>query len=232
MGTKRSLAFLALCVWTSLGSGCAFQDMKLANRRLKDSNDRLIAENNRLESELAAAQRDAVQRATYVPPVAAAPTPAPSREPARTAVANALLLEDGNNGITVDRTPLGVRIRVPDRVFFGPGQVRLSSNGKRVLQRVARLIRSEYDGRLVRVDGHTDDTPTRKVKARFPTNWELSTARACAVVRYLVEDGNVNANSIFPAGFSYYRPVQAGRTTSARSKNRRVEITILNDLEA
>jgi chemotaxis protein MotB len=89
-------------------------------------------------------------------------------------------------------------------------------------------VNDEYTGRTLRVDGHTDDTPIRKVRNLYPTNWELSTARACTVVRYLVEKGNVSAGRIYPAGFSYYRPLRRGGSANARKENRRVEITILN----
>jgi chemotaxis protein MotB len=79
---------------------------------------------------------------------------------------------------------------------------------------------------MVRVDGHTDDTPIRKVRHLYPTNWELSSARACTVVRYLVDRGQVSARRIYPAGFSYYRPVSSAR---AKEQNRRVEITVLHE---
>jgi chemotaxis protein MotB len=199
------------------------QNLKEANRRLKESNERLIGENTRLEEELAALQKRLTEQ-SLEPPALAMRTQDPGKAPARDPD---LLLDDDD--VEVDRTSQGLRFRVPDRVFFALGQATLSARGQRILDKVARIINSDFPGHLVRVDGHTDDTPIRKVRNQFPTNWELSSARACTVVRYLVDKGNVNAHRIFPAGFSYYRPVTTGRSATARSQNRRVEITILNE---
>ena len=232
MGTRRSICLSLVALWALGGSGCAVQSLKEQNRRLKEANDRLIAENNRLEEELASLQRGGA-REVAAPEgesqVAKAPDVGPWKEGSsskeRSDLAKDLLLDDQ---VQVDRTSQGVRLRIPDRVFFSPGQVKLTTQGQQILGKVARLINSKDNkSKMVRVDGHTDDTPIRKVKNLFPTNWELSTARACSVVRYLVDSGNVNANRIFPAGFSYYRPVASAR--SAKSQNRRVEITILNE---
>ena len=96
--------------------------------------------------------------------------------------------------------------------------------GQKILDKVAHVMNRDFPNNMVRVDGHTDDTPIRKVRNLSTTNWELSSARACTVVRYLVDRGHVSAKRIFPAGFSYYRPVATGRS---KSQNRRVEITVL-----
>jgi flagellar motor protein MotB len=198
------------------------QNLKDANRRLKESNERLIGENTRLEEEVADLQRRLTQ--SSLEPTALAMK---AQDPGRGRADPDLLLDDDD--VQVDRTSQGLRFRIPDRVFFGLGQATLSSRGQRILDKVSRIINTDFPGHLVRVDGHTDDTPIRKVRGQFPTNWELSSARACTVVRYLVDKGNVNAHRIFPAGFSYYRPVATGRSPGAKSQNRRVEITILNE---
>ena len=173
MGKRAILCLWLLAFWTLLGSGCTLQNLKESNRRLKESNNRLIAENNRLEHELSIVERERfsareIEVADSTPVARAAD---PGRE--TLSVAEDLLLEPN---VEVSRTAEGVRIRVPDRVFFAPGQVKLSAHGKEILSKVARLINSQYTGQLVRVDGHTDDTPIRKVRNLFPTNWELSTA--------------------------------------------------------
>jgi chemotaxis protein MotB len=206
-------------------TGCSMQALKDQNRRLKESNDRLISENNRLEEELAALQRRSTegQVALTPPPM---PEVADTGKPVK--VGRSALLDDIRDEVEVAETQQGIRLRVPDRVFFALGQAALSAQGQRILDKVARLING-YPNHLVRVDGHTDDTPIRKVRHIYPTNWELSSARACTVVRYLVDKGNVNARRIFPAGFSYYHPVSTGKGEGSKSQNRRVEITILND---
>jgi flagellar motor protein MotB len=200
------------------------QNLKEANRRLKESNERLIGENTRLEEELAALQRKAGEP-SLEPPALAMKAQDPPRTQGKPDPD--LLLDDDD--VQVDRTSQGLRFRIPDRVFFALGQATISARGQKILDKVSRIINADFPGHLVRVDGHTDDTPIRKVRSQFPTNWELSSARACTVVRYLVDKGNVNAHRIFPAGFSYYRPVATGRSPNAKSQNRRVEITIMNE---
>lgn len=216
-------------LWLLSGAGCSLQNLKESNRRLKESNDRLITENNRLVEENAALLRRA-EDSRALAAVEPVPTAAVARDPGAAAKASAkddlLLLDDDD--VEVTKTQSGIRLRVPDRVFFALGQSTLSQRGQAVLDKVAKVIRG-YPGHMVRVDGHTDDTPIRKIRNLYPTNWELSTARACTVVRYLVDRGKVDSSRIFPAGFSHYRPVSTGRTASEKSQNRRVEITILND---
>jgi chemotaxis protein MotB len=97
------------------------------------------------------------------------------------------------------------------------------------LKNVAHRLNSSYRANLIRVEGHTDDVPVNKVRDKYPSNWELSTARACAVVRYLVDQASLSPRRIYPAGFSSYKPIVAAKTTSARRTNRRVEILILNE---
>jgi chemotaxis protein MotB len=203
------------------------EELKESNRRLKESNDRLLSENNRLEEELAALQKKRAEGEESAPTIASTQAPDAGKAGEKSLEAGDLLIDDDD--VTVRNTPQGLSIRVPDRVFFALGQASLTGRGKGVLDKVARLVKDRYPNRMVRVEGHTDDTPIKKVLYRYPTNWELSCARACVVVNYLVVSGKLNAHRIYPAGFSYYRPISNGRSQSAKSQNRRVEIMVLND---
>lgn len=226
MTIQRSLVLLVVGMWAFSGSGCSLQNLKESNRRLRESNDRLIAENNRLELELDRMQQEVTELRTVKAQHAV------TNEPAEVIAASGNLgdelLEDIDPSVSVTRTREGVRFTLKDRVFFAPGQAKLSAGGRRILSKLADRIRRDYAGRTIRVEGHTDDTPTRKVKHLYPTNWELSTARACSVVRYLIDEGSVNPASVFPSGFAYHRPLARGTSSKARSQNRRVEITVLD----
>lgn len=227
MTIRHSLVLAVALMWVFAGSGCSLQSLKESNRRLRESNDRLIAENNRLELDVDQMHQELAQLRLLKTPAVAPPaetieTPSPSGN------LGDVLLDDIDPAVSVTRTHEGVRFTLKDRVFFAPGQAKLSTDGRRILSKVAQRIRSDYNGRTIRVEGHTDDTPTRKVKHLYPTNWELSTARACSVVRYLIEAGSVGDGQIYPSGFSYHRPLVPGRTAQARSRNRRVEITVLD----
>ncbi len=221
-----------LFLWGVMGSGCSISALKESNLRLRESNDRLISENNRLEEELVLLQKRGPEKSVASEQLAPANFNALDPPLVSTAVdkgsKKAAILDGLDDEVEVFETKQGIKLRIPDQVFFSLGQATLSARGQSVLSRVAKVINSQPN-HLVRVDGHTDDTPIRKVRHLYPTNWELSSARACTVVRYLVDKGNVNARRIFPAGFSYYRPISTSRAGSAKGQNRRVEITILNE---
>ena len=84
--------------------------------------------------------------------------------------------------------------------------------------------------KIIRVEGHTDNVPiTRRLQKQFPTNWELSTARAVNVVRFLQEKVGIEAERIQIIGMSEYHPVASNETPDGRSQNRRIEIALLPD---
>ena len=77
------------------------------------------------------------------------------------------------------------------------------------------------------VEGHTDNVPIRNaLKAKFPSNWELSTARATSVVRFLQDQGGIDPSKLSATGLSYFRPVAANDTPEGREQNRRIEIVL------
>jgi chemotaxis protein MotB len=222
-------AFACLAILAALNSGCAVTKLKEANQRLKESNDRLISENNRLESELASLQRNLERQTRTGPePVLAEPA-APAAPLVSSNIPEDILPGLVGSGVSVRSEPGGIRLTANDKVFFALGQAKLSSSGQQVLRRIGRIIKTQYPGSMIRVEGHTDDVPIRKVRHIYPSNWELSTARACTVVRFLVEEAGVSPQQIYPAGFAYFKPVASGTSADARSQNRRVEITIVKD---
>jgi chemotaxis protein MotB len=129
-----------------------------------------------------------------------------------------------------------VHVRISDRVLFKPNDDGLTDQGKAVLGKLAAALKDLPD-RQVRVQGHTDDTPVALPKAppppakgkpappapvvRFPTNWELSGARAVAVVRYLQDAAKLDPSRLTAQAFSQYAPV-----SKDRAANRRLEIIV------
>ncbi|HLU48224.1 MAG TPA: OmpA family protein, partial [Planctomycetota bacterium] len=192
--------------WASVGSGCALKNLREANDRLRESNSRLVAENNRLEHELGALQARLGSEPMTAVVAASSPAPEPMPIVERSAplapTLDADMFPDPDSTPEIVRSPDGIVFRFPDRVFFGLGQAKLSKQGQDVLERMASLLKTRYKDYVVRVDGHTDDVPIRKLRHLYPSNWELSTARACTVVRYLVETANINPDRIYPAGFA------------------------------
>lgn len=117
-------------------------------------------------------------------------------------------------------------INMVDRVLFDSGQAQVKPAGLKVLKQVSDVLRTVTD-KQIRIEGHTDNVPIgSKIKARFPTNWELSTARATSVVRYLIEQGGVNRGYLSAIGYADNRPVVANDSEEGRQANRRIEIVL------
>ena len=113
-----------------------------------------------------------------------------------------------------------------EKILFDSGRADIKENGKAVLHRVAEILKNISD-KQIRIEGHTDNVPIGPVLAvKFPTNWELSTARSTTVVRYLQDQG-VDPAFLSAAGYSEYRPVDFSDTVEGRAKNRRIEIVLI-----
>ncbi len=124
---------------------------------------------------------------------------------------------------------VGDRFLLPSELLFASGSAQLGEEGKRELDKLAEVlldvvasIPGDIDW-ILRIDGHTDLIPINT--PQFPSNWELSTARAVAVVRYLAAQG-VPERRMVAAGFGEFFPVASGTTPDALQKNRRIEIKL------
>ncbi|WP_309043984.1 peptidoglycan -binding protein [Marinobacter sediminicola] len=124
---------------------------------------------------------------------------------------------------------VGDRFLLPSELLFASGSASLGADGKRELDKLAEVlldvvktIPKDLDW-ILRIDGHTDLIPINT--PQFPSNWELSTARAVAVVRYLANQG-VPQNRMVAAGFGEFFPVAKGTAPEALQKNRRIEIKL------
>ena len=126
--------------------------------------------------------------------------------------------------VTVGRDKDGLVIRLSGSYLFDSGRAELKPNSLAVLDTIANELRAVPND--IRVDGHTDSTPIDS--PRYPTNWELSTARALAVTRYLTETDGIRAGRVMAAGFGEFRPIAANDTREHRAQNRRVEIHVLS----
>ncbi len=117
-------------------------------------------------------------------------------------------------------------VNVADQVLFPSGSDRIQASGEKVLKKVSEILRSVKDKRI-EVEGHTDNVRiTGSLTAKFPSNWELSTARATKVVRFLEKNG-VDPDRLAAVGYAEHRPVAANNTPEGRKKNRRIEIVLL-----
>ena len=123
--------------------------------------------------------------------------------------------------VNVDLREDEIHVVIADSVMFRSGEARLIEPSRTVLRLLSTLL--DEDVASVVVEGHTDDRPIRT--ARFPSNWELSTARAASAVRFLQEHTPALEPSRYAAvGYGPYRPLDTAGTAAARARNRRVEI--------
>ncbi len=125
--------------------------------------------------------------------------------------------------VSVEQTKRGVVIDISASSLFKEGEARLQPAAVEVLNQVAQVLRRE--DQPIEVEGHTDDVPINTTM--FPSNWELSAARASSVVRMLIEHG-VPELRLSAVGMAANHPVVANDTPEHRAQNRRVSITILS----
>lgn len=113
-------------------------------------------------------------------------------------------------------------------IYFKSGSADLTSQGVEELKPVARRIREDYPDRIIRVEGYTDDRPIGKqLTSKYPSNWELSAARAARVARHFRWTHNVEAERLEIVGFGAQHPVAPNETAEGRRKNRRVRVAVL-----
>lgn len=130
---------------------------------------------------------------------------------------------DGLNipGVKVNAGNEGVILRIDDSLLFASAQAQLTEQGEEVIKRLVEGL-SEVEGRIS-IEGHTDAVPI--ATTRFPSNWELSTARAIAVVRYLSRRG-IDSERMRAVGYADTQPLASNETAEGRATNRRVELLL------
>lgn len=128
------------------------------------------------------------------------------------------------NDVSVAYTSQGLVMRLSDHALFDAGVADISPPAIPLLHKIGAIIaKTAYE---VRVEGHTDDIPIKT--SRYPSNWELSTARAVNVLRYIIDDFQIPSERLSAAGFGEYQPIVANDSSMNRAKNRRVEIVFFN----
>jgi chemotaxis protein MotB len=123
---------------------------------------------------------------------------------------------DLGDRVEVENKRKGLVISLTGEILYELGRANIRGQGREVLSMISDIM----------IEGHTDDLPIRTDE--FPSNWELSTARAVNVIKFLIEETDFDPARLSAAGYSEYRPVAANDNPNGRAKNRRVEVVILN----
>jgi chemotaxis protein MotB len=131
--------------------------------------------------------------------------------------------------VTISQLQGKLTVNILDRILFDSGEADLKPGGSIVLRKVADVL-TQHPSLKIHVIGHTDNVPIRaSARSRFASNWELSTARAAAAVRFLTEVAGVDPRRLGIVGYGEFRPIADNATTEGRAKNRRIAITILSE---
>ncbi len=118
-------------------------------------------------------------------------------------------------------------VNMVEKILFDSGQAEIKKDGLKVIQRVGDILKKVTD-RQIRVEGHTDNMQIGpRLRDKYPTNWELSTARATNVVRYLEDKVGIDPKLLSAAGLADNNPVASNDTPEGRAQNRRIEIVLL-----
>jgi len=133
-------------------------------------------------------------------------------------------IEEGK--IAIQRIRGRLTITVVDRVLFESGSDAITAEGMDLLNGVGAVLKNVRDKRIL-ISGHTDNIQIGpSLRGRFKTNWELSTARATSVVRYLVDHAGIAPQLLTAVGHAYTKPVAKNDSEEGRSRNRRIEVTL------
>jgi len=134
--------------------------------------------------------------------------------------------EIAKGNIKIQQVRDRLTINMVDRVLFDSGRAVIKPAGLKVLKQVSDVLNKITD-KQIRIEGHTDNVPiSTKLQDKFKTNWELSTARATTVVRYLIDQGGVQPQSLSAVGYADTHPIESNDSEQGRSSNRRIEIVL------
>jgi chemotaxis protein MotB len=128
--------------------------------------------------------------------------------------------------VTISELKGKLTVNMVDAILFDSGKAEIKPEGLVVLGKVIEILKS-VDDKAIRIEGHTDAVPISGTLAqRYPTNWELSAARAINVARYLQKQA-IDPTLLSAAGFGEFKPVAENDTVEGRAKNRRIEIVLV-----
>jgi len=128
--------------------------------------------------------------------------------------------------ISMELSKRGLVIRFTGQILFDIGEALIKPRGREILNDISDILKNVPND--IVVEGHTDNWPINN--ENFPSNWELSTARATNVIKYFIENGAISPAKLSAAGYSKYHPLFPNDTSEHRANNRRIEVVLLNSV--
>jgi len=222
---------IILAIGLAVTSWLLYDSMTNARSEIQDlssSKDDLLVKVNNLEREKAALEQELEDRLTSI-------SQQKEDEIRRVQATYDTLVSDlkaeiEQGQITITQLADRLSVSMVDRILFPSGEAAITAEGLKVLERVGNVLKNT-ERKVIRVEGHTDNIPiSQKLEETFPTNWELSAARAINVVRFLQDRVGIAPARLEAVGLSEFHPVATNTTSDGRSQNRRIEISLLPDL--
>lgn len=125
--------------------------------------------------------------------------------------------------VKILRSDKGLVIRVNNKMLFDEGSSSIKPEAKKTLTEIVKVL-TKIDNPVI-IEGHTDSTPIKNEK--YPSNWELSTARATNIISYMMKTGEISPKRLSAVGYGEYMPIADNTLISGRMLNRRVDIIVL-----
>ena len=207
-------------------SGCVsskrYKQLEQAHEQLKEGYDAAMRELDALDEEIVSLRQE-LEKGKAVT----------EQELQRIQDIYAALVEDLNKEISegkveVEQIKGKLQLSIAEEIFFDSGRAELKAEGVEVLKRIGSIL-NKIPEKNIRIEGHTDNVRIgRSLREKYPTNWELGAARGVNVARYLQEEAGVDPLRLSAVSYAQYRPVDTNKTKAGRSKNRRIEIVLVD----
>lgn len=179
---------------------------------LRKKNSDLAAENKTLKENIAQLQKKKEEEVQSI-------------KKAQDELLQEMKAEIAKGQITITELKGKLTLDVVEKILFDSGEAEVKMEGLEVLQRVVDILKNVKD-RMIRVEGHTDNVPIKgHLAKKYPTNWELSAARAINVTRFLQKQG-IDPHILSATAYGEYKPIADNSTPEGRAKNRRIAIVL------
>ena len=196
---------LAILLFAALLSGCSSAWKSPREKNLETEVVRLQADLNRRQDEKTRENQELLR--------------------AQEQLAESLKKELGEAQAKLAMTERGLVLTFLDEIFFDSGKAEIKPEGSGTLEKVTTVLKETVPDSSIAVEGHTDNEPIKY--SGWKSNWELSTARALAVLHYFGESKELDPSRLRAVGYGEYHPVASNETPEGRRQNRRVEVVIL-----
>jgi chemotaxis protein MotB len=233
MKGKYAVLALLFVVVVVLVGGCA-STRKVRN--LEQANEQMEAQNERVRAELEESARRIAEQDRQIAGLrleAEQQRAAHERELALVKATHESLVADlqkeiASGDIQVRMMQDRLQLTVAERLFFESGMADIKPQGRQVLRRIGGNLK-KIPQKNIRIEGHTDNVPIGpRLKARYPTNWELGAVRAVNVARFLQGEAGIDPLRLSAVSYGQYRPVASNKTEAGRARNRRIEIILID----